>query len=83
MMTGRDLIIYILKNGLENEPVFKNDKFIGFVSAGDVAAKMDVGVQTVYVWVHQKKLDGVIIGDTLYIPADYEEKLAQHCQTSK
>ena len=80
-MTGRDLIIYILANGLEDEPVFEDDKFIGFVSAGDVATKMNVGIQTVYVWVQQKKLDGVIFGDMLYIPANYEEKLALHCHT--
>ena len=79
-MTGRDLILYILANGLEDEPVFKADRFIGFVTAGDVAAKMNVGLQTVYVWIRQNKIDGFIFGDTLYIPANYEEKLVRHCQ---
>lgn len=80
MMTGKDLIVYILTNGLENDPIFENDRFIGFVTAGDVAAKMGVGVQTVYVWVYQRKLEGFIFGDTLYIPVNYEEELARHCQ---
>ena len=31
-MTGRELILYILSNGLENEPVFKDGKFIGFMT---------------------------------------------------
>lgn len=31
-MTGRDLILYILMNNLEDEPVFEEGKFIGFVT---------------------------------------------------
>jgi excisionase family DNA binding protein len=72
LMTGRDLIIYILANGLEDEPVFKDGKFVGFITASEAAKKLNVGVATIYVWVHQKKLDGVIVGDTLYIPANIE-----------
>ena len=71
-MTGRELILYILENGLENEPVFKDGKFIGFITAGEAAARLNVGVATVYVLVTQRKLDGVIINDTLYIPANFE-----------
>ena len=74
-MTGRDLIMYILANGLENEPVFKDGKFIGFMTAGEAAAKMNVGVATIYVWYSQKRLDGVLIGDILYIPADAKSPL--------
>lgn len=48
-MTGRDLIIYILANGLEDEEVFQDGKFIGFVTAGEAAAKLGVGVATIYV----------------------------------
>lgn len=69
-MTGRDLILYILAHGLENEPVFENGRFIGFMTAGEAAVKMKVGVMTIHVWVSQKKLNGIMIGDTLYIPAD-------------
>lgn len=73
-MTGKDLIIYILENNLENEPVFQHGKFIGFVSAGEVAEKLNVGIATVYVWVYQKRLEGIFVGGALYIPADYELK---------
>lgn len=69
-MTGRELILYILSNGLEDEEVFKDGKFIGFLTAGEAAAKMNVGVATIYVLVSQKKLDGVLIGDTLFVPAN-------------
>jgi excisionase family DNA binding protein len=70
-MTGKDLILYILQNDLEDEPVFKDGKLLGFVTAGEVAAKMDVGVATVYVWLHQKRLDGIFIGGKIYIPANF------------
>ena len=68
-MTGRELIAYILANGLEDEPVFKDEKFIGFISAGEAAVKMNVGIPTICVWVAQNKLEGVRIGDRLYVPA--------------
>lgn len=70
-MTGRDLIIYILANNLENEPVFKDGKFIGFVTAGEAAAKLDVGVATICAWVHQGWLDSVFVGNGIYIPANF------------
>jgi excisionase family DNA binding protein len=69
-MTGRDLILYILSHGLEDAKVYENGKFIGFMTAGEAAVKMNVGIMTIHVWVSQKKLDGFMVGDTLYIPAD-------------
>lgn len=67
-MTGRDLIIYILSNGLENEPVVKDGKLIGFMTVDEAAAEMNVGSATIHVWLWQKKLPYVSIGDTIYIP---------------
>jgi hypothetical protein len=66
-MTGRDLILYILKNKLEDEPVFKDGKFIGFASDLETAAEMHVGVETVRVLFDHGSLDGIRIGDTIYI----------------
>lgn len=74
-MTGRDLIVYILENGLENEPVFKNGKFIGFVTADEVALKTNVGLATVHAWIHQDRLDSVVIKDGIYIPANFKSPL--------
>lgn len=69
-MTGRDLIIYILAHGLEDEPVFENGRFIGFMTAEEAAVKMNVGVMTIRIWVGLGQLRGITIGETLYIPAD-------------
>lgn len=68
-MTGRELILYILENGLEDKPVFSNDKFVGFITAGEAAAKMNVGVATILVWITRGELEGIQIGDRVYIPA--------------
>lgn len=71
-MTGKDLILYILANDLENEPIFKDGKFIGFITAGEAAAKMNVGVATIYTWIHQGKIPGVILGNTVYVPGNFK-----------
>ena len=70
-MTGRELIMYILANGLEDEPVYKNGKFIGFVTPAEVASKNNVGFATVYAWIHQGRLDNISVQEGIYIPANY------------
>lgn len=67
-MTGRDLIIYILENGLEDEPVVKDGKLIGFMSVADVAVAMEVSYPTVLVWANQGMLDSVHFGNKINIP---------------
>ena len=76
-MTGRELILYILENKLEDEPVFKDGKLLGFVTAGEAAAKMNVGAATVYAWIHQGWLDCIVIGNAAYIPANFVSPLKQ------
>lgn len=71
-MTGRELILYILANGLEDEPVYKDGKLLGFVTSGEAASKMDVGVATICAWIHQGLLDCVVIGNSIYIPAGFK-----------
>ena len=68
-MTGRDLIIYILQNGLEDEPIVKDGKFIGFLTVAEAAQKLNVGSTTILTLIHLGKLEGVEIGHTIYIPA--------------
>ena len=70
-MTGRDLIIYILTNNLEDKPVFENGKFIGFVTVSDVAKQTDVGLATVHAWMHQGRLDSVVVNEGIYIPGNF------------
>lgn len=62
-MTGRDLIIYILKNNLEDEPIFKDGSFIGFMTMDEAAMKYNVGVATIYAWMILGHLDYVRIGE--------------------
>lgn len=68
-MTGRDLIIYILEHNLEDEPVFKDGKFIGFLSCGEVAQHYSVGGATVQAWIKEKMIDSVQVNGGVFIPA--------------
>ena len=72
-MTGRDLIIYILKNGLEDTPVFEDGRLLGFMTETEAAISFDVGCATIRVWTSTGYLDSVRIGDVLYIPADSKD----------
>lgn len=69
-MTGRDLIIYILENGLEDEPVVKDGRFIGLMSVLEAAEKMNVGTATVMAWMAEERLDGMYVSSGVYIPAN-------------
>ena len=68
-MTGRELIVYILQNHLEDEPVFKDGTFVGFYSENEFAAKMNVGTSTIRAWVELGVITAVQVGDNFYIPA--------------
>ena len=72
MMTGRDLIIYILNNSLEDEPVYDKEtsRVLGFMTMTEAAMKFEVGVLTIIAWVELSKLDGVTIGNKIYIPVN-------------
>lgn len=65
-MTGRDLIMYILDNRLENEIVIKDGIFIWLMDENETAVKFDVGVATVRAWYVCGMLSGTKIGDHLY-----------------
>lgn len=50
-MTGRELIVYILMNNLENEQILSDDGvFVGFMDEKEAAAKFNVGVETIRAW---------------------------------
>jgi hypothetical protein len=66
-MTGRDLIIYIMQNNLEDKEVFEDGVFFGFMTEKEAAAKFEVGVPTIRAWHSLGFIDGVIIGETLFI----------------
>lgn len=80
-MTGRDLIIYILQNGLEDEEVFKDDKILGFMTVMEAAVKFNVGISTVRAWIHTEQLEGIRIGNEIYIPANADSPLKEETCT--
>ena len=85
-MTGRDLIIYILENHLEDVPIYKDGNIIGLMSDVEAAAKFEVGTATIRVWINAGLLDGVRIGDTIYIPqnaSNPKERISNETNNSK
>lgn len=66
-MTGRELMIYILENNLEDEPVIENGRIIGLKSIEEVAVEMKYGVETVKALVDMGALKGVKIDGGYYI----------------
>lgn len=68
-MTGRELIIYILENGLEDEPLFKNGTFLGYKTVAKFAEENGVGVETIKAMILLNQIPGVVmIGDEFLIP---------------
>ena len=68
-MTGRDLIIYILENHLEDEELFKDGKLPGLMTYEEAAVKFDVGVDTIKAYIVLGYLDAVFIHGYCYVPA--------------
>lgn len=66
-MTGRDLIIYILKNNLENEDIFLDGKIVGFLKIEEAAEKFNVGIPTIMMWIAIGLINAVRIGNCYYI----------------
>lgn len=66
-MTGRDLIIYILANNLEDEPVFENGKIIGLMTLQEAAVKFNVTIATLVAWHSLGMIDWITIGNQVFI----------------
>lgn len=65
-MTGKDLIVYILKNDLENEVLVRDGVFVGLMNEEEAAVKFEVGVATIRLWYELKMLGGISIGDSIF-----------------
>lgn len=76
-MTGRELIIYILENNLEDQEVFANGELLGFMSIEMAALKFNVGTSTIKTWIDLKIIPGISIGNKIYIPANIEKQGAE------
>lgn len=69
-MTGKELIMYILQNNLEDTIVLDGCLFMGFMTAEEVAVKFGVGIETVKAWYQCGMAEGTKIGDSLYFRKD-------------
>ena len=65
-MTGRELMLYILENHLEDEIIIKDGIFVWLMSEEEAAVKFDVGVATIRAWYVCGMLSGTKIGGHLY-----------------
>lgn len=64
-MTGRELIVHILSNGLENADISEL-----FITEEEAAVKLNVGVATVKTWAELGLIHCIIIdGKTYILPA--------------
>ena len=71
-MTGRDMIMYILENHLEDEELFKDGKIPGLMTYEEAAVKFGVGIDTIKAWIVLGTLDAVTIYGHHYIPVTEE-----------
>ena len=74
-MTGRELIVYILENHLEDEPVFKNGKFVGFMTISDAAIRMDLGTESIRTLASIGRLPFIKVEKGFFIPERDVEKM--------
>lgn len=74
-MTGKELIIYILQNNLENEVVFSNGIFTSIINVEEAAAKFGVGVATVRAWYQLGMIPGFTLGGSIFFMKDVENPM--------
>ena len=76
-MTGKDFIMYILANKLEDEPLYKDGKLLGFMTAKEAAIKFDVGIFTIHQWISSGLIDCIEIGYEIYIPENAKSPMTK------
>lgn len=67
MMTGKELIYYILSNNLENEEVNFSEGFLNLMTEEEAAVKYNVGTATIRTWLALDMIKGVKVGNKYYI----------------
>jgi hypothetical protein len=72
-MTGRELILFILENNLENEEVIKDGVFVWLMSEEEAAVKFDVGVATIRAWYALEMIEGLQLSGHLYFLRNVED----------
>ena len=74
-MTGRDLIVFIMENRLEDEVIFENGDIPGFMTIDQAAEKWNVWTATVETFVKLKMVPYFTIGNAVYIPSDLDSPI--------
>lgn len=69
-MTGRELIIYILENGLEDADIFDKGFSSLFITPEEAAIKWGCGSATVKAMIDMKKVKGVNHLSVYYVLAN-------------
>ena len=64
-MTGKDLIIYILQNDLEDASVIEIINKV-LLTEDQIAAKFRVGIETIRVWQSLKIINGICLMGKMY-----------------
>lgn len=78
MITGKELIMYILQNNLENKPIsFKND-FLNLLPEKEAALKFGVGLATIRAWYECDIIDGIKVGDKIFIFPEAKPQVKQY-----
>lgn len=72
-MTGRDLIIYILQNHLEDTEILTDSNHM-FLTVEEAAVKYGTGVATIKAMINRSILKGMKIGETYFIVNVDEEE---------
>lgn len=72
-MTGRELIIYILENGMEDEPIFKDGRIVGLMTEVEAAINFGVGIGTIQAWTRIGRLKGIKIGNSIFYAKTIED----------
>lgn len=80
-ITGKDLIMYILENDLENDLFFDNKRvgreLLGFMSVMEAAIEFGVGTSTVLLWYERGSIKGFKIGETVFILANQKNPMEE------
>ena len=74
-MNGKDLILYILQNNLEDTPVFNDGRFLDFMTVMEAAIYYDVGPATIRTWVSCNIIPHIRIGNDVFIPKTEKKEL--------
>lgn len=67
-MTGRDIMMFILENHLEDVDLLNAEEIPNFVTVEKAAVNFGVGTAVVQAWLDKGMLDYVLIANRVFIP---------------